>query len=616
VLERIFSEDKIDAAREQVELTQVFAEEAYRVVGDLYRDLETAEAALERAKAEDKSEQEIQQLEALIGSIERRYPVDKATAHALVGGITAVLGGGDFLTGAVAAGVSEASAQSIAAALPEQEVLQNLAAALIGGTLGGSQGALITANANQFNRQLHPNEIELILENADKFAQQIGVSDIDLAISILTDAALDQIDLNWSETDNPSVPGDSTQTAAIAFLQELSQQTEAGNRYGVGGRWFTSTEEAFVNPEIYADLVFSQRDNVDTTGFDAVEYPEASRDYKKFYDNYAKAHIHSDAIPIATAVAYATEEVKNKGLAVAGALAQKETYEQILQGIENIVDSNNPLVYAAEAQLKGLQADHGLKEALDAVEVHAVLAELQGDLDTAARLRGQAAAEIAVAQVGASGVGLGAAATAKLTVKMKSLAEAAKLKVADNNSKLEIDAEAEQVASGETGSTVQGGSDVPSNIGERPPAVNPSLAQLVTAEKLGVDPRWVKSDGTVDWPTRENSGFDGGFSAAPKIRELQLGQTFDRYGGRFDENGNFSDRGSFVAPDNVPFDQRSLPDSTQNAPYRRYEVIRPIPKVNSGTAGPWFGKPGGGVQYQLPMSIDELVNKGFIKPVN
>lgn len=467
VLERIFSEDKIDQAREQVELTQIFAEEAYRVVGDLYRDLETAEAALERAKAEDKSEQEIQQLEALIGSIERRYPVDKATAHALVGGITAVLGGGDFLTGAVAAGVSEASAKSIAAALPDQEGLQNLAAALIGGTLGGSQGALITANANQFNRQLHPNEIELILKNADKFAQQIGVSDVDLAISILTDAALDQIDLNWSETDNPSVPGDSTQTAAIAFLQELSQQTEAGNRYGVDGRWFTSTEEAFVNPEIYADLVFPQREDLDTTGYDAVEYPDTSRDYLAFYNKYAKAHISTDAQQ--TAAEYAADMVKDKGLAVADALIQLETYEQIIQGIKNIISSDNPLVYAAEAQLKGLQADHALKDALDAVEVHAVLAELQGDLDTAAKLRGQAAAEIAIAQLGAatsaSGVGLGTAATAKLTVKIKSLAEAAKLKVADNNSKLKVGGDAEQVASGGTDTgTVQGESVVANSL--------------------------------------------------------------------------------------------------------------------------------------------------------
>ena len=103
---------------------------------------------------------------------------------------------------------------------------------------------------------------------------------------------------------------------------------------------------------------------------------------------------------------------------------------------------------------------------------------------------------------------------------------------------------------------------IASNTGVRPPAVNPTSTQLAAAERLGVDPRWVKADGSPDWPP--NYGFDG----PPTIRELQPGQTFDRYGGRIDENGNFSDRGSFVAPDNVPFDQRSLPDSSLNSPYR------------------------------------------------
>ncbi|KAA6169697.1 DUF4237 domain-containing protein [Pseudomonas marginalis] len=132
---------------------------------------------------------------------------------------------------------------------------------------------------------------------------------------------------------------------------------------------------------------------------------------------------------------------------------------------------------------------------------------------------------------------------------------------------------------------------------------------------MGVDPRWVKSDGSPDWPTKANNGFDGGFDGPPKVAELQPGQTFDRYGGRFDEMGDFTDQGKFVAPKDVPFDQRALPDSSLKSPYQQYEVIRPIPEVNSENAAPWFGKPGGGTQYQLPMSIDELLREGFIKPI-
>ncbi|WP_243391188.1 TNT domain-containing protein [Xanthomonas prunicola] len=98
--------------------------------------------------------------------------------------------------------------------------------------------------------------------------------------------------------------------------------------------------------------------------------------------------------------------------------------------------------------------------------------------------------------------------------------------------------------------------------GARGPIANPTAAQAATAEKLKVDPRWVKPDGSPDWPTKENNGFADGFDAAPKVIELGSGKTFDRFGGRFDENGSFTDRGNFVAPPDVPFDQRALPSSS------------------------------------------------------
>ncbi|WP_082392539.1 TNT domain-containing protein [Aliiroseovarius crassostreae] len=69
------------------------------------------------------------------------------------------------------------------------------------------------------------------------------------------------------------------------------------------------------------------------------------------------------------------------------------------------------------------------------------------------------------------------------------------------------------------------------------------------------------------------------------------------------------------APSGVPFEQRSLPASSVNRPYQEYEVLKPIPNVNSGTAAPWFGQPGSGTQYQLPISIDDLIQQGFIVPI-
>lgn len=50
-----------------------------------------------------------------------------------------------------------------------------------------------------------------------------------------------------------------------------------------------------------------------------------------------------------------------------------------------------------------------------------------------------------------------------------------------------------------------------------------------------------------------------------------------------------------------------------NSPYRVYEVVQELP-VQGGIAAPWFGQPGGGVQYKLPSSVADLIDQGIIKP--
>lgn len=152
---------------------------------------------------------------------------------------------------------------------------------------------------------------------------------------------------------------------------------------------------------------------------------------------------------------------------------------------------------------------------------------------------------------------------------------------------------------------LQGGA----NGATRPPAINPTPQQLASAERLGVDPRWVKANGEIDWPANH------GFSGSPTILELQPGVRFDRYGGKF-LDGKLRDPGAFASPTGVPFGQRALPNSSLNDPYTTYEIVLPIPGVNSGVAAPWFGQPGGGTQYQLPFSIDYLIDNGFIRKIN
>jgi len=84
------------------------------------------------------------------------------------------------------------------------------------------------------------------------------------------------------------------------------------------------------------------------------------------------------------------------------------------------------------------------------------------------------------------------------------------------------------------------------------------------------------------------------------------GVVIDRYG----HTG-----GKFVATPNVPFEARGLPpEYLSKKPYNTYEVMKPI-HVQSGFSMPAFNQPGLGVQYELPVSVQTLLNKGFVKPI-
>ncbi|WKE65751.1 TNT domain-containing protein [Gallaecimonas kandeliae] len=98
---------------------------------------------------------------------------------------------------------------------------------------------------------------------------------------------------------------------------------------------------------------------------------------------------------------------------------------------------------------------------------------------------------------------------------------------------------------------------------------------------------------------------------------LQVGEVIDRYGGFIDnDTGKFRDLGTFVAKADEPFENRALPESTLEKPYRRYRVEKDIMGTQAGKAVPWFGQPGKGMQYELPLSVEELVSYGFLKEIS
>jgi len=98
-----------------------------------------------------------------------------------------------------------------------------------------------------------------------------------------------------------------------------------------------------------------------------------------------------------------------------------------------------------------------------------------------------------------------------------------------------------------------------------------------------------------------------------KVVVLKAGVLIDRYGGYFDADSVFQDKGTFVSLTDVPFPQRALPDKTLSSPYRVYKIVKPITNVKEGKIIPWFGKPGLGVQDELPYTVNDLKKEGYLE---
>ncbi|KAF9903872.1 hypothetical protein EC991_003249 [Linnemannia zychae] len=96
---------------------------------------------------------------------------------------------------------------------------------------------------------------------------------------------------------------------------------------------------------------------------------------------------------------------------------------------------------------------------------------------------------------------------------------------------------------------------------------------------------------------------------------LPIGTLIDRFG---------SEYGSFLAPAEAPYPQRSIPPSNLDTPkdqpnypfnYRVYRVKQPL-LVEAGPIAPYFGQPGAGTQYRTFSNIMTLIANGFLERID
>ncbi len=108
-----------------------------------------------------------------------------------------------------------------------------------------------------------------------------------------------------------------------------------------------------------------------------------------------------------------------------------------------------------------------------------------------------------------------------------------------------------------------------------------------------------QATGEILWPA------NNGFAEYPNEIVLKQGTIIDRYG---------SDFVTYVSPDGTPYEMCALAPGTELKPYSRFEVLKDI-KVEAGEISPWFDEPGGGTQYRLPETVDDLIDGQVLRRI-
>jgi len=130
-------------------------------------------------------------------------------------------------------------------------------------------------------------------------------------------------------------------------------------------------------------------------------------------------------------------------------------------------------------------------------------------------------------------------------------------------------------------------------------------AERVAGENIALGPdkthpdAWRNPEDSTRWPA--NNGAVG----EPKPIALETGTRFDRYG---------TNNGSYGAPESTPFGDRALAPGSEKEPYKVFEVIKQLPAEAAENA-PWFGQPGGGIQFRFADKIQKLLDDRIIREV-
>ncbi|WP_425357931.1 DUF637 domain-containing protein [Pseudomonas asplenii] len=179
----------------------------------------------------------------------------KVVIHAMVGGLLAEATGGDFKTGALAAGANELLINHLSDLVHGDKGLLTMSSQIVGVLAAAAQsdtdagkmekGSWIASYASQYNRQLHAEEDKWIREHAKEFAASHGISE-QQATERLAQQALKNVDYLWR-----ALLSDGNDDAAASFL--ASSGKTFTNDLGEQQALFTAKGQQLFRPEMFAD---------------------------------------------------------------------------------------------------------------------------------------------------------------------------------------------------------------------------------------------------------------------------------------------------------------------------------------------------------------------------
>ncbi|WP_369935200.1 hemagglutinin repeat-containing protein [Xanthomonas tesorieronis] len=249
-LKEIFDDKKL---AEQKELAAIASEVGFRVAGDVASVMQR-KAQQDLLDATDEESRKAAQVRLESWS---DGGANKILLHGLAGAAIAALGGESALQGAAAAAGAEAakSAMSdylVAHGVTDKEtynVLMELGSAAIGGVLGGQEGANTALAGDQFNRQLHPDEVTWIRQNAPTFALQEGISEEEATRRLTVEAAA-RVDAKI----NGLIGNTNVDESALSFLNTNT------NHYS-WGQAFKATDAEYNDFHLYGNELASSPDS-------------------------------------------------------------------------------------------------------------------------------------------------------------------------------------------------------------------------------------------------------------------------------------------------------------------------------------------------------------------